>query len=369
MKFKIIATGDTHFGLTTDTNAEDPETGINLRSLDAFQAFDQLIDYAINNDVKLITHSGDVFNVKTVSQLIINEFYKRVKKISDNNIDFVILSGNHDKSKLPHMKCSLDLSNVLNIPHIYKSDGNDLFDLNYIQIATAGYYSKPEELENQLNDINNRIDWNRPSLLIGHLQVETPEFKYASFKEDLHFTPINLLTKYPYSYISLGHLHKYFKLNDNPPVYYNGSLVRCSFSEEKDDKGFNVIEFNGIEPVKIIRQNVECLKMLTLKGTMADIRAALKKATPENFVNVIVRVIVDTTDEDIDDKFFKTIFAQAFKARISKEAKNKELKKIDAQGLSSMTEYAEKFFEKEPRKTELMALLEEIKKVEESQAE
>ena len=50
-----------------------------------------------------------------------------------------------------------------------------------------------------------------------------------------------------FDYIALGHIHKHQVLNTNPPVVYPGSLERLDFSEEKDDKGFYLVE---IDPSK-----------------------------------------------------------------------------------------------------------------------
>ena len=367
-KFLIVHTTDHHHGLTTD-GVEDVNSGLNTRTLDSFYAFDQVIQFCIDNNVKVLTISGDIFDNKSVPQNIINAFYERLQRLSQSNIFTYILLGNHDISARESRKSSLEIAKILNMPNVYVTRGNDpVLDLGYIQIYSPSYWDNNEVLEQKITQAASTIDWTRPALLVVHCQVETPQFKYSSFKEDLHFTPLSLLIKNPWVYVAMGHLHRYVKLNDNPPVYYGGSLVRCSFSEEYDDKGFNVIEVDGIKPVKVTRQNVDCLKMRTYKGTMADIRAALTKTQPEQFQNTIIRATIDTTDEEIDDKFLKTIFAQAFKFRVTKAPKTRELKKMDAIGLNTLNKYAEKYFENEPRKIELMALLDEIKKTEESKA-
>jgi exonuclease SbcD len=364
--FKFVATGDLHLGLTTfgvDNGA------LNTRSADAFQALDQLIDFSIDNNIKLITMSGDIFNNKTVPQTVVVEFYKRVQRISDSKIDLVILSGNHDKSTRQDVKCSLDLMNVLKIPHVYETDGNEVIDLGYIQIFTAGYYYSNEELEQQLDKFAQEIDWKRPSMLLGHLQVETPQFANASFKEDLHLTPMSLLIKYPFQFVSLGHLHRPVELNSNPPVHYNGSLVRCSFAEEADHKGFNVVEVNGIKPIKITRESVRCLKMLTLKGTMEELRDSLAKAKPELFENTIVRVIVNEAEEVMEEKWLKDKFKFAFRAILTKESKKSDFSKVENVKTLSINDALNKFFDDQPDKEDLLALVEELKQIDDNKVE
>jgi DNA repair exonuclease SbcCD nuclease subunit len=362
-KFSFIATGDTHFGLST-FGVEDPVTRINSRSLDGFQGFDQLIDYAIKNKIKLITHSGDVFDSKTASQTVVAEFYKRVKKISDNGIDLVILSGNHDKSRLKQVKCSLDLANIIDIPGVKVSDGSDLFDLGYIQIATISYYMPNEELENQLESFAEQIDWNRPTLLLAHLQIETDDFKYSSFKEDLHFTPLTMLTRYPYNFISVGHLHKPYILSEKPRAMYNGSLVRCSFTEENDEKAFSVITIENNEIESVERISINCLKMITLKGTMSQIVSATEIHKTEKFKDTIIRCIIDDSEETIDEKYFKEKFKFCFKYIIKKEPKKNKIIRDKEMNLSSLNIAVQDYFKDDKDKDDILQIMEEIKNME-----
>jgi len=367
LSFKVIHVSDTHVGLTTD-GVDNPLTGINTRAQDCLDALSYLVDYAIANNVKIILHSGDVFNDKGISLTYINAASAIIKRAADAGIFVYLLAGNHDSSRLLTRKNTIEHFATLHVKNVYVTRGGDYTDLGYCQVVSVPYWSTPEDIQNDINTLALQVDWTRPAFLVAHLQIDYAGFPGWFKDPSLQFVPAAALAAHPWTYVAVGHIHKNQQLVEDKHVYYAGSLVRCTFTEEHDPKGFMEFDVQGVKAVDVHLHEVECLRMLTLKGTMSDLRVALIKAKPKHFKNAIVRVLVDTTDEDIDDAFFKLLFAEAFKARVSKQAKTKELKKMDAVGLSGLNEYAEKYFEQEPRKKELMALLEEIKKTEESKA-
>lgn len=362
---KIVSISDTHFGISTDGH-DNELTGLPTRTEDGLQALDQVINFIIDNKVKLLIHSGDIFDTKTVNQNVINAFYERLKRLSDADVNTYLLFGNHDISSRPTRKSGLEIAKIFDLPNVFVTRGGEILDLGWVQIASVSYWNDIIEISNEVDKVASIIDWTRPAILTVHLQIEYANFP-GSFKEDLPFVPLNALIRHPWKFVQAGHIHKPQVLNESPFLFYVGSLTRHSFAEEKDPKGFWLSAVNGNSVHTPVQMLVDCLKMLTLKGTMHDIRAALEGKNSTDFKSTIVRVtIMETEKEDIDTKFLKTIFAEAFKLRILKEPKTKELKKMDAAGLNTLNQYAEKYFDKEPRKNELMALLEEIKKIEES---
>ena len=357
-KFKFIHVSDLHLGLET-YGTTDARTGLNSRTLDILQALDQTINFAIQNDIKLIVASGDIFNSKLVSNNVINAWYERVKRISDNDIDLFVLSGNHDKSKILTNKCALDLSNTLQLKNVYSTDGlEEPLDLGYVQIYSPSYWWDLETLEEKINIAAKKIDFTRPSILVCHLQTETPEYKHKAFMEDLKTVPLSLLISHPWQYVALGHLHKPQPLHESPLVCYAGSLVNCSFNEEGDNKGFNVITVDGIKPVIPERIEVDCVGLKTLRGTPADIRVQLDKR--DSYVNHIVRLIIDDSQEPIDESYLKSKLSDSFKYVIQKEKIQKKFDKISTNQTFNPGEFLNLYFEKDKQKEELLELAKEI---------
>lgn len=364
--FKTIHVTDTHFGLETH-GVDNPDTGLNTRTEDAFQAFDQMINYAQLNNVNLVIHSGDVFNTKTVNQTVVNAFYSRLKALADAGIDVFILQGNHDASKYLQRKNGLDIANTLDLNRIHVTRGGGILDLGYVQIVTVSYWKTPEEIAQEISDHAQNVDWKRPAILVAHLQVEYADFP-GSFKHDLPFVPLAALTSHPWTYVALGHIHKPQTLNENPPVLYGGSLVRCSASEEKDKKGFWTFDVIGTKCENLQQVEVSCLRFVTFRGTISQLKTLMEGKQPD-LRSCIVRLVIDETDEPIDEAFIKEKFGSAFKCIISKESKEKISTKIAASAGLSLQAYVNNYFEQDADKDELIALVEELRSLEEAKAQ
>ena len=57
--------------------------------------------------------------------------------------------------------------------------------------------------------------------------------------------PKNLIARPAFSYVALGHIHKHQQLAADPPVVYSGGVERIDFGEERDPKGFVVVDIDG----------------------------------------------------------------------------------------------------------------------------
>jgi exonuclease SbcD len=91
-----------------------------------------------------------------------------------------------------------------------------------------------------------RLDPDLPTVLLAHLMADNATLGAERLLAvGKGFTlPLSLLTRPCFDYVALGHVHKHQNLNksNDPPVIYPGSIERVDFSEEKEDKGYVMID-------------------------------------------------------------------------------------------------------------------------------
>ena len=91
-----------------------------------------------------------------------------------------------------------------------------------------------------------RLDPEIPAILTGHITVSgaTLGSERSMMLGQDHFLLPSSIHLPAFDYIALGHIHKHQVLRENPLMVYSGSLQRVDFGEEKDPKGFCVIDLD-----------------------------------------------------------------------------------------------------------------------------
>ncbi|MDE5092884.1 MAG: exonuclease sbcCD subunit D, partial [Trichodesmium sp. St11_bin5] len=114
------------------------------------------------------------------------------------------------------------------------------------------------------------------------------------------------LLNHPYfDYVALGHVHKHQNLNNsnNPPILYPGSIERVDFSEEKEEKGFVLVE---LEKGKAKWQfcALPVRNFQTIKVNVSEVEnpqtELLKTISKYQIKNVVVRLIYQLRSEQLD---------------------------------------------------------------------
>ncbi len=116
---------------------------------------------------------------------------------------------------------------------------------------------------------------------------------------------MSLLTRDCFDYVALGHVHRHQNLNkqNNPPVIYPGSIERVDFSEEKEDKGYVMIDLEpGNAEWEFCPLPVRVFRTIELDVSKAeDPQAVIIKAIAKHDNNdAVVRLIYKLRSEQLD---------------------------------------------------------------------
>jgi len=258
---------DVHFGVE-NYGRFDPETGLNSRLVDFRNALNAAIDLALSMGIDLAVFAGDAYKARDPSQTQQREFAQCLRKLTQEGVPVVLLAGNHDIPNMRGRANSIEifaalagnLVTVLDKPclHIVRSrSGQD------VQIAAMPYLIKSvvlsrEESRNkgieetnqlivdqyteEISSLADRCDPDLVTILMGHFSAENATMSAYSPVNSLTepVVPLSSLTRRPFDYVALGHIHRYQTLNkgEQPPVVYSGSIERIDFGERQEEKGF-----------------------------------------------------------------------------------------------------------------------------------
>jgi len=232
---RILHCADTHLGYSAyrKVTAE----GVNQREIDIYDAFSQFVDYAVKTKPDLVLHAGDLFDSVRPTNRAITVAIQQILRLSQENIPFIVISGNHETPKLKETGNIFTIFEHLN--HVYPIY-NNRYETVLLQIKDESVCihaipqcQSPKDFEVNFKKItiDKQADFN---LLLAHGAVAgIKEFKMNEFNE--LFVPVNTLTE-DFDYIALGHYHLYTKIQQN--AFYAGSIEHLSFTEADAQKGF-----------------------------------------------------------------------------------------------------------------------------------
>ncbi|MEL4898472.1 exonuclease subunit SbcD [Crocosphaera sp. Alani8] len=267
---KVLHFSDIHLGSGFSHGKINPETGLNTRLEDFVSCLSLCIDRAINEPVDLVLFGGDAFPDATPPPYIQEAFASQFRRLADANIPAVLLVGNHDQHSQGNGGASLCIYRTLAVPGFTVGDNLITHKIatknGAIQVITLPWLTRSSLLTKSkteglsLEEINQllikalepvleeeirKLDPHIPTILLGHLMVSRARFGAEQFLAvGRGFTiPLSLLIRPEFDYVALGHVHKHQNLNanNNPPVIYPGSIERVDFSEEKEEKGYVVL--------------------------------------------------------------------------------------------------------------------------------
>lgn len=343
---KLLHTGDLHIGMVNYSKL-DPETGLESRLLDFLNTLDFIIDTAISEKVNAFLFAGDAYKTRDPSPTQQRGFGERLKKLTKAGIPVILVVGNHDTPNAEGKANTLDIYSALEIDNIWVSRKPELLNIptksGNLQVITVPWLHKEEykTVGDKLLSMYGKISADSPAVLVGHVELEGASMgseKSLAIGNDVTL-PLSLLTERKLKYVALGHIHKYQVLSQNPPVVYSGSAERIDFGEEKEDKGFVLVDINGEKTdFKFILSNAR--KFLTIKISLQEedtnpTETVLKEIEKHDLKDAIVRVNIDipaNLNKELEmDKIKKALVSAHFVAGISRNVERAERVKIDTE--------------------------------------
>ncbi|NEN90752.1 MAG: exonuclease SbcCD subunit D [Okeania sp. SIO3H1] len=329
---KIIHLSDIHIGSGFSHGRINPKTGLNTRLEDFISSLKLCIDKAISEPVDLVLFGGDAFPDATPAPYIKQAFSRELRRLVDAEIPTVLLVGNHDQHSQGQGGASLGIYSTLGVPGVVVGDRLETHNIQTkrgaIQIITlpwltaSSLMTKSETeslsmgkvnellieklklvLESEIRKLNPEI----PTVLLAHLMADRASLgaeRFLAVGKGFNI-PVSLLNRDCFDYVALGHVHKHQNLNksNNPPIIYPGSIERVDFSEEKEEKGFVLLELEK-GTVKWEFYSLPVRNFYTIKVNVSEAEnpqaELLKTISKTQIKDAVVRLIYQLRSEQLD---------------------------------------------------------------------
>ncbi len=319
---KILHVADSHIGYSAYHKVA--ENGLNQREVDVYNAFEQFIDYALKTKPDLIIHAGDLFDSVRPTNRAISFVLNQLLKLSEEEIPFIVISGNHETPKLRETGSVFRIFEHLNnIYPIYKGK------LEEVEIENAIIHAIPHSFSNE--DLRKNIGMvklreSHLNILVLHAGIiGIKEFSYTRGDFNEQIISSGYLSP-DFDYIALGHFHKPTKVTDN--AYYAGSIEHFSFKEAGEEKGFYDIELGSSLKINFIPLktrgmldlgNIDCLNLSADEITNEIIRKFMESEIKDKIVRINLKRINRGKFKGLDWNRIKSASSHALHFEISYE--------------------------------------------------
>lgn len=231
---RLLAVADTHFGYETGKSAEARRFTFDSM----FNAFEEIIAIAKKQNVDAILHAGDFFNRSIPRKKVVISAYELIERIILEEIDFLVIPGNHERAKLPESLLSYHKRS-----HFFSK----LSKVDLDQCSILGFpfiRNNPQSIAEKINKMLHN-ESKKPTIVLCHQLFEGATFGPHQFVFRKQHGAINITSAFQeVSLIITGHIHRAQTLFDGF-VVYPGSIERTSFVEVIEPKGYLIIDIES----------------------------------------------------------------------------------------------------------------------------
>ncbi len=274
LRFRFIHAADLHL--------DSPLIGLSKKSEDfaarvddaSRRAFDNLIELAIDEEVRLVVIAGDVFDGQWRDYRTGQFFVERMRRLRGHGIRVVMILGNHDADN--PFAGRLELSDNVKL---LSSKQPDTVLLDEIEAAVHGQSFSHREITANLAQ-----DYPRP--IAGRFNIGVLHTAASGREGHANYAPCSVeqLANHGYAYWALGHIHSREELWASPPIIFSGNLQGRSI-KETGPKGVTLVTVeDGViaslehRTLDVVRFSNETIEISTIDGREALVAAMRDRA-------------------------------------------------------------------------------------------
>ncbi len=275
---KILHLADSHIGYSAYNRLD--ENGYNQREMDVYNAFEQVMDFALKNKPDVVLHSGDVFDSVRPSNRAISFVIGQLLRLSDASIPMVLISGNHSTPRLRETGSVFKVLEHIDNVHLAYTGRYQTFKFENLKVhALPHCVEKPIfEVEIKKMKPDKKLNYNVAMLHAGVVGLSV--FRMNEFNEQLATTK---QLKKGFDYVALGHYHEHCEVTKS--AVYAGSTERYGFGEAGQPKGFVMVDlekgdwkFHKLKVRKMLDLKIIDCKRLSPDDMAGRIKQNLEKA-------------------------------------------------------------------------------------------
>ncbi len=257
------------------------------RMQDFLDAFDYLVDYAVEERVDAVIFAGDAYKAREPSQTQQREFARRIRRLSEAGVAVFLLTGNHDLPNAEARAHALEIFRTLDVPNVHVGDEAWFQREGFVpqvletrsgplqvafvpwprtsrllaksDLAAASSIDQIEKLiEVAISEMVEAqaacIDPGIPSILAAHIQLSGRGVAMKDGSErwmqghNAPRVPLSALRLGAFEYAALGHIHNGFQVDAEIPCWYPGPMNAVDFLDAQTPKGFLDLTFDTSKP-------------------------------------------------------------------------------------------------------------------------
>lgn len=249
---RILMLADSHIGFDLPLR---PRVERRRRGHDFLANYHTALEPALNGEVDVVVHGGDVFNRSRPVASVGYHALEPLRRLAERGIPVFIVPGNHERSRIPHARFA-GHPNV----HVFDRPRTFTVEVRGHRIAFVGFPYEREGVRARFPELIRQTGWDAHAagsrILCMHHCVEGATVGPANFT----FTTADdvvRLRDVPRAFCAVlsGHIHRHQVLTSDlsgrdipTPVLYPGSIERTSLAEMDEPKGFVIVSLGDAGP-------------------------------------------------------------------------------------------------------------------------